>query len=333
MPNEVIKNPTVYGILGLPEASYGAGGAPSLTTDGLLLAELPVLAIDYAYDGTVPAPPGTTGNQRRRKPVGRKVSTSLKFEPKGAGVAYSASITPSIHRLLQMAGFTGAVTTTPGAEKWVYTPTPGPTGYTSGVFSAYLLGELAPISAAYLDFILGCDGAVAPIAEFPLKGLLGAISDQLVAPAITYGGAHAQDAPIGPGTFTLGNLTTVNLLKWSLKLQREIKERLNGTYGYGVGRRVPVLEVTYETPGLAAAPYTAAATIDPYQLYDSGAELAWSIQVGAVQYSRHKWSGPKAQLMAPPKTEKGDISTQTTLQIQLNPSALGANDELTGTFD
>src|SRR5581483_7647925 len=151
------KSPRILGLTGKLEASYGAGGAPSASTDGIQLAETPQITIGYGYNGDRPAPPGTMGYQRRAQPNGRTASVPFKAEVKGAGAAYSSSVVPSIHTLLRICGFDAAVTTTVGAEKWVYTPTPGPVGYGSGVFNAYARGELYPLTGAYADWTLTGD--------------------------------------------------------------------------------------------------------------------------------------------------------------------------------
>src|SRR4051812_18130209 len=127
----------VYGLTALIEASYNAGGAPSTATDGIQLAELPELVPSYAQDGSRASPPATTGSQRRVPPTGKTAALTAKLEPKGAGAAYSASVVPNFHTLLRMAGFDGVGSFTGGSEKWTYTPTPGPTGYGSGVINAY----------------------------------------------------------------------------------------------------------------------------------------------------------------------------------------------------
>src|SRR4051812_21177752 len=123
------KSIVIHGMTCLVEASYNAGGSPATSTDGVQLAELPQLVPDWANDGARAMPPGTTGYQRRVGASGRFATASFKAEPKGAGAAYSASVTPNIHKLLRAAGFDAAVTVTGGSEKWTYTPTPGPVGY------------------------------------------------------------------------------------------------------------------------------------------------------------------------------------------------------------
>jgi hypothetical protein len=294
--------------------------------------------LGYANDGARSMPPGTTGYQRKVGASGRTGSTTFKAEPKGAGAAYSSSVTPNIHKLLRAAGFDAAVTLTGGSEKWVYTFSPGPVGYASLVANLYARGELYPLQGIYSDFLIGADGPVVPIAEFAVQGLLGAISDSITPPSIAYPLATVDPPKAANITFAYGNYAVNAIVrKWQIKAGREISPRMNqnagGHAGFSIGRRTPQLEVTYETPALVGSPFHSSAGIDPYQLFDLGTPLAFSLQVGSVQYDRHKWTGPAAQIMAPPTLDADGPTALTTLTLQLNPSAINANDELTGTFD
>ncbi len=340
MPNEVVKSPTIYGVTGKLETSYGAGGSPSTSTDGLQLAEVPKLTLGYAFDGTRNAPPGTTGYQKRAKPNGRTGTVPLKSEFKGPGAAYSASVFSALHILARTAGFNAALTTTTGSEKYVYTPTPGPLGYASGVFDLFAMGEKYPLFAAYADLEIAGDDTGVVYVTANVQGLVGAVVDQLTPPAITY--PYADVLPptsCGASLFSLGDFTDALLRKCSFKMGRTISPRSNqntaaGHNGFAVGRRTPTLEVTFETPALVNTPFHSAGGIDPYNLYDSAAELPAQIAIGADKYNRLTIAVPKAQVMTPPAppTDEGDVVV-TTLQFQLNPSAANANDEVSLTTD
>lgn len=337
--NELAKSPRILGLTGKVESAYGAADSLSASTDGIQLAETPAMTINYGFDGSRPAPPGTMGTQSRAKPNGRTASLPVKAEVKGSGAPYSASVFPSIHTLLRICGFNAALTTTGGAEKYVYTPTPGPVGYGSGVFNAYARGELYPLSGAYADWTLAGDSTGIVYLTATISALLGAITDAITPPAITYLlAAVIPPAAVGASMFSLGNFVNANLRKWTLKGGRKISPRLNqnaagGHAGFAIGNRAPTLDVTYETTALTTTPFHAASAVDPYNLYDAATALAFSIQIGATQYNKHKWSGPAAQIMAPPQTTEDGDSVVTNLSLQLNPSAANANDELTGTFD
>lgn len=344
MTTELAKSPRIFGLLGKIEASYGAGGSlsPSAGGDGIQMAEIPKLTIGYGFKGDRPAPPGTMGVQLRAKPSGRTATLPVKAESKGAGIAYGIDVVPSLHVLLQICGFDGAVTTTTGLEKWVYTPHPGPTGWPSGVLAAYARGELYPITAAYADWTLSGDSTGVVYLTATIQGLLGTISDQPTPPEITYPLTEIiPPTAVGSSLFALGNFTSGVLQKWTLKGGRKITPRLNqnsagGHAGFAIGNRVPTLDVTYETPTGANAvgsPYTSVGQVDPYLLYDNAIPVASSIQIGNVQYNKLALTMPAAQVMAPPDTtENGDVVV-TNLSLQLNPSAAGNNDEITWTFN
>lgn len=316
----------VYGLTTKVEASYNAGGALSTSTDGIQLAELPELVPSYAQDGSRQPPPATTGMQRRVPPTGKTAALTAKLEPKGAGAAYSASVVPNFHNLLRIAGFDAVGSFTGGSEKWTYTPTPGPTGYGSGVANAYARGELYPLTGAYADFLFSADGDVVPLMEFPIQALLGAVTDVAV-PSITYPLATI-DPPksVGSTLLSLNGVSTLIVRKWGVKMQRQITPRLNqnaatGHAGYGVGRRNFTLEVTFETPTIA--------TMDPLALYEGATQMVWSMQIGSVQYNRIKMNGSIAQIATAPKPDKDGPVPLTSLSIQLNPTVLGNNDEIT----
>lgn len=327
---EVAKTIYVFGACALTEASYGAGGSPAPATDGVLLDANPEVTVAYANDGTRAMPPGTQGYQPRAVPSGRTGSGSFKVRMAGAGVAYSATKKPRAHTLLRAAGFDPTLDATVGAEKYTYALTPGPTGYSSAVLDLYSRGEKQTLSGAYADWSLAADGDEIPLWDFTLHGLLGLPTDVAV-PAITY------DSVVGPksvGTLlTLGLATGLIVRKWSLKGGREINPRINqntaaGHAGFAIGKRTPQLDITVEASTRPATPYNAASALDPDQLFEHASSLAWQLAIGSVQYNKCTVAGPAAQLMAAPKLNADGPTALWELSLQLNPSALGLNDEL-----
>jgi hypothetical protein len=330
---------TVIGFQAKLEGSYNGGGTTSSTTDGIQLAEFMDIQPGYANDGTRVAPPGTTGTQRRAQPTGRFFKGTAKVEPRPFGAAYSASNVPSFHNLLRAAGFDAVVTVTGGAEKWDYTPTPGPTSYGSLVADYFARGEQYHGTGIYSDFNFGFQKAGdVPLFEFPMMGLLGAAITDAAVPAITYPNNANQDPPIASSiVFAFGLLTAPKIRKIAFKMQRKIQDRLdaNGTShgGFGPEHRIPVMEVTLESLPLTTTPFLATAGMDPYALFESANENALSFQFGSAQYKRIKISCPKAQIMGEPKLDKEAQAALWTLSLQLNPSALNANDEIKITTD
>lgn len=322
---------TVLGFLAKLEGSYNAGATVTAADDGHQLAELPEFTPEWGNDGVRGAPPATFGHQRKVAPTGRHGGIPLKLEAKGAGSAYSASVVPQAHVLLRAAGFDAALTSTAGAEKYVYTPTAGPTGFASLAGELYARGEKWPFTGGYLDWELGADGPGIPLWAFTLRGLLTVDPTDVAVPSITYPLAAIDPAKaVGASLLSINAVTSLVLRSWSIKGNREIAPRLNqntaaGLAGFAPGRRAPTLELTFETP--------AKATFDPEALWKAATEMATTITVGSVQYKKFNAVMPKVQIAsAPTFSADGNISL-TTLSCQLNPSTLTANDELTLTFD
>jgi hypothetical protein len=321
---------TIYGLLGKTEASYGVGGSLAAATDGLLAEELPKFTPGYANDGLRAAPPSNLGYQPKVAPSGKFVDPfPFKHAPKLPGNAYSASNFWTAHNPLRWCGFDGAVTTTGGLEKWVYTPTPGPTGYASGVMSGYARGELWPITGVLGDFTWGFKGPEVPVFDFTFKGLLGNYTDVAV-PSITYP-FNGQNALKSVNVaLSLFGVTQVAVREATLKLGRTLQPRLDvmtsGHLGFVPLRRTPTLEVLVETPAIA--------TQDFYAAWEAAQNGAWSLGINqGTQYNRYKFSGSAAQLMSAPKLEDDGAIALTRLTLQLVPTLLTNNDDLTITTD
>lgn len=331
------KNVQIYGMVAKAETTYGTSSSPS-TSDGVLLEERGELQINYAVDGARPGPPGTLGTQKRVGGGGRTATYPARVAMKGAGAAYSSSVTPAGHALLLASGLTGALTSTSGAEAWTYTPTPGPTGYGSATSILYARGEQYTLLGCYGDLTIAADGPVVPVAEMALQAILStAIADASV-PSITYPLASVIPPKAVGMSFTLGNFTAGKLRSFSFKLGREITNRLSqnasdGHAGFAIGRRAPTLEVTFESEALASSPYHSASALDPYQLFANATSLACSFTVGSTQYNRWTFSAPAVQIGAPPVLAEDGPSALWTLTLQCNPSTLNGNDDFSIAFN
>lgn len=314
----------LYGVTGKIEASYGAGGSLSASTDGILPDAQPKLAVTYANDGVRPAPAGTLGYQRKVAASGKVGDLPLKHAPKMPGSAYSSSVFFTAHNLMRLCGFDATGSFVGGSEKWTYLPTPGPGGYASGVMNLYARGELWPFTGVLGDFTWSFKGPEVPVFDFALKGLLGSYTDSsLPSIAYPYDGRDPIKAVSLP-TFTLFSTTQLGVREATIKLGRNLVPRLDvmssGHLGYAPARRTPTLEVLVEAPALA--------TQDWWTAFETAPVAAWSLTVGSVQYNRMKWSGANCQLMAPPKWEDDGAVALLRLTMQLNPSSTTAVDDL-----
>lgn len=324
---ETSKLAVLIALLGKLEGSYGGGGALAAATDGILLAELSDLEEAFISDGKRAAPAGTFGTQKRVPPQGSYVEFTAKTEVRGRGAAYSASVLHPEHVLMRASGHDAVITTTPGAEKIEYTPTPGPSGYGSAVFGAYSRGSLWSLLAAYADWTWGSDGLTPALSEFAIKAIFTSVADTAV-PSISYP-ASTVDPPVATNIlFSIGGVTSLAVKKHQFKQNRTIGQRLNqngaGHNGFAIGRRNPTFTITIEEP--------------PTSTYDARLKRRTavceplSLQVGTVQYNRDKLSAPLAQLVdVKPGTE--DTTATLDLTYELQPSVLGANDEYKRTVD
>lgn len=334
------KLPIIIGLLGKVEPSYNAGGALSAATDGIQLAGPAMPTAEFAFSGDRRGPPGIGGSQRRLKPHGKVCSVPFQVEAKGAGAAYAAGVRPNIDALLRIAGFDAAIDTTLGAEKATYTPTPGQTGFASGVFDAYGRGQRFPLTGAYADLRITSEDDGPPLWEFALRALYGAVTDVAV-PAITYPTLTLDPPKATNIAFTLGNFGAGVVRKWSFSLGRQIGARRNqngagGHAGFspsGRPARTPVLEVTVEATALQATPFHAASAIDPYQLFEQGTELDCSLQIGSAQYNRFKVQPGKVQLAGPPVEDEDEGGALWTFPLQCNPTTLNGNNDISFIFD
>lgn len=337
---EATKLPTVIGLLLKLEASYGAGGSVAAATDGFLLAEPAIPALEYLHDGAHAPPPAITGFQRRVAPSGEQFSVPVKHEGKGPGTAYSASVLPTPHVALRIGGFDSVVDTTASAEKVTYTPSPGAVGFASALAEFYGRQQKWPGTAIYatLDRI-AADGPVVPLWEFTMHGLPGTIADSTV-PAITYPFLTIDPPKATNIVFTLGNFASNAIVKrFELAMDgptptpRANQNVSSGHAGFGRGgRRQPMLTVAIEATALQTTPFHNANGLDPYQLNKAATELDCSLQVGGTQYNRYKIQPGKVQLAGPPEEDEVDGVACWVLKLQCNPTSINSNNDVSIIF-
>ena len=323
---ETTKLAVLLGLLGKAEASYGAGGTLAAATDGILLAELADLDETFIFDGKRAAPPGTFGTQKRVPPAGSYLEFTAKTEVRGRGAAYGASALHPEHVLMLISGHAATITTTAGAEKIVYAPSSAASGFASGVFEGYSRGNKWNMLGAYADWTWGADGIAPLMSEWAIKALFTSVADA-ACPSITYP-ATGVDAIVAANTvFTVGGVALA-IKKFQFKLNRTISQRLAqntaGHNGFSIGRRNPTLTVTVEEP--------ATATYDARAKRRTAVAEAIVLTVGSVQYNRDKFAAPAAQLVDVKSSAENETAT-LDLTFELQPSALGANDEYTRTVD
>jgi len=332
----------IMGFLGKEEATYGTAIAVTTTADGIQLQyenrDYPWASIEYAFDGDLGPSVGNLGTVLRAAQGGQSVKFEAVTRAKGAGAAYSATVVPSIHRLLKAAGFDAASVTTASSEKWTYTPTGPGTTYTSLTTELYGRGEKFPCVGMISDWSFDFTNQAPPIHKFTLSGLLNSAVVDVATPTITYPLTSIQ-APLAQNvSLTLGSLTTnAVILSGSFTLGREILARsvLSGTAGHlGFIPRgiMPDVKVVLEATALVGSPYTGASAFDPYLLQSTGQNFAFTVQFGATQYFRWKLVSAQAQVTAAAPTVVNGIACWE-LTIRPYTSTPVANDAFTIVFD
>jgi hypothetical protein len=329
------KQNTWRALLAKAEASYLGGGSVAAADDGILLAGPITPTLTYLHDGSRRQPPGMAGNMRRVAPSGAELAFPIVHEMKGAGSAYSASVTPSGHRLILASGFDGAVTTTGGSEKWDYTPTPFSGTPTSLVCELYEREEKWPVTGVYLNLesIEWADQGV-PLWTFQARGVPGTIADSAI-PSVTYPfltGEPPKAVNIG---LTIGDFTTAAVSRSGrFAMNRTLSPRANqnasaGHKGFTPGRRNPTLEVVIEATAFVNSPYHTSAGLNPYLLYEAATEVAFSVTFGSVQYNRIKLITADLQMTAPPTPEEDGDTALWRCMFQMNPSSVNNSDDVT----
>jgi hypothetical protein len=328
--------------MGKEESTYGTAVSLATTSDGIQLQydnrDYPWVTLGYTFDGDLGPSVGNLGTVLRAAKAGQSVAFEPVTRAKGAGAAYSASVVPSIHRLLKASGFDAAVTTTSAAEKWTYTPTAPGTSYTSLTCELYGRAEKVPIVGSLFDWSFDAPNQGPPTHRFPMSGILSADISDVATPTITYPLTSIQAALAQNVTFVLGNFTTNAVVKsCGFALNREIMPRAAltgaaGHLGFVPRGRSPEARVVLESTALQGTPFHAASGFDPYQIEQDAPSFAFSIQFGSTQYNRWKLAFPQAQVVGiSPQVVDGVACMELTVRGYCSTPV--AADDLTVTFD
>lgn len=317
-----------WGVLMNVEPSYLGAVTLAAGADGILVTERPEVTIDHAHQGERRGTnPGTPGAFRRVARSGRFGEVDIVQQFSGFGAAYSASNTPSIHRMARIGGLTAVGAFSAGTESWTYTPT-AEGAYASGAIEAYLRGQLFRLTGAYSDLAIEGEAGDIPNWTFATRGVAAAPTD-VALPAITYNAPFSVDpakwAEPGSSNFmaTINGWNAARVQSFSFNFTRGIQARrldnstgLHG--GFSLGARAATLNIVVE-----AGPFSG---FNPYALADASTPFAVTLRCGGVQYRRWRLTASNAQLLHDPEAED-DAVGMWNLQMELKPSAFTANDE------
>ena len=320
-----------WGLTGKLETTYGTLDAPA-DTDGQLVVEVPEITETPIHDGArVGRGAGSGGNIRRVAQSGFENAFEAIMEAHGGGVAYSASVLPSVHLMLLIAGFAGTLDATPGTEFYSYAPESGPSGFDSASFHNFVRGQQAVTRGAYVaEMSIEADGPVVPTWTFGVRGIRNAAPTDVALPAITGYPAGTNLPPKALDiSLSVNAVTTLVCRGFTFNLNRELSPRANdnvagGHAGFSPGRRAPTLELLVED--------IAKSTFDPIVLRDAGTTIAVSFGCGATKYFKWSISAPQAQIITAEPTDDGPTA-MWTLGLELQTSGPAAEDDLTILFD
>lgn len=305
----LLKVETTYGVDAVPVA--GSDGVQMHLTDRFALGAPARLA--YRGDGSAGLNPGNIGPRRRQAKSGRSLTMPIPHQFKGPGVAYSASVFPSFHTLLRGAGFSAAVTTTSGSEKWTYTPNvPGTFDGLSGI--AYARRESWSFVGGLLNWNFSADGPVAPTHTFDLQAI-GALPTDASLPNITYPALTVEPPIASAITFNLGAYVAAEVLRFSFNLGRNLTtERVNLTaaaahQGFYPAGFEPVLSVTLEQSAFVGSPFHTSGGFNPYALEEAATAFASTLKIGTVQYNNWSLVFPQVQVRSATPSNNNGIAT------------------------
>jgi hypothetical protein len=284
------KTRIIYGLLAKKETTYGTFVAPSVATDGVPVAEFPEVTPGYGIDGARGPAPGTSGQLRRTAPQAPIVTgTPFKIESRGAGAAYSGAVVPPEHAILQACGLDAVGSFTGGAEKYTYTRTPGPGGYSSVSLELYTEGEKIPVNGVYGDLVYEVENGRPALWTIDWKGRLNAAPSADVATAKTIVYSSVLPPLAAPLVLTFNGITSLVVEKLTWRLNRQRHDRVKGQFGQHPGRTAPELVILCERPLLTALNF--------WSEWSGGTPRAASFDVGTTQYNRDKWTFPALQVV------------------------------------
>ncbi len=333
----------VIGLLAKEESTYGTAVSLTTTADGVQLQykdrnQAAPVTIDYSFDGDLGPSVSALGQQLQVSPAGRSVKGDLPTRARPGGAAYSASVQPSIHRLLKASGFDATLTTSVGSEKWTYTPSlPGIIG-TSLTLGLYTRGELWSIAGAVGSMKFDAPDPAPPIWTWGMMGIIPALPTDASAPSITYPLQTVQPPLASSIALTLGNLTAnAVVMNSAFDLAATFTPRVAQSggaahLGFVMADRKPVFTVELEATALTSTPFTSSSAFDPYNLRDSGQQFGFVIQYGSTQYFRFKCNAPQAQVVNVVPKNNGAVAT-VELTIAAKNSTASSNDDVNFVFD
>jgi hypothetical protein len=330
----------VAALLAKTESTYGTAATLVASSDGVQMQfDQPNVAatfeIKYANDGDIGQSMSSLGQIARVAPAARYAEGTIPALMRLPGAAYSATVLPGLHRLVQAAGFDATVVTSAGTESVTYTPTAYGSGYTSLTLKAYERQEVQVLTGALCDLAVSAKDGKPPKWSFATKAIAALPGDASpVLPAgLVFPNSAVAPVPNVGITVTFGSYVTPVVKSWDFMLNRTINPRINyaasnAHAGFVPSERKPQLKLTIEGTALQTTPYHNASGFDPYSLLDVGTSLApVSVLVGSTQYNKYALVLNQGQVIDVKRTGEGSSATYE-ITVEAYNSTATANDDL-----
>jgi hypothetical protein len=330
----------VAALLAKTESTYGTAATLVASSDGVQMQfDQPNVAatfeIKYANDGNIGASMSSLGQIARVAPAGRYAEGTIPALMRLPGAAYSATVLPGLHRLVQASGFDATIVTSASTESVTYAPTAYGSGYSSLTLKAYERQELQTLTGALCDLTVSAKDGKPPKWSFATKAIAGLPADS--SPALPTGLVFPNStvAPLtNVGiTVTFGTYVAPIVKSWDFSLNRKIEPRINyaasnSHAGFVPGMREPQFKLTIEGTALQTTPFHNTSGFDPYSLLDVGTALGTcSVLVGSTQYNKYTIQLNQSQVIDVKKTGEGATATYE-ITVQAYCSTPTANDDM-----
>lgn len=219
-------------------------------------------------------------------PGSQLATVSFRAEVKGAGSAYSASVSPAIAPYLKACGYAETIDATPGSEKATYAPTSVRTSMPAMMIDVYEDGVVKRIYGARGNVRFTGKAGEPIYAEFEFTGVWNGMVDAAML-------SVTSEATIPPvflsGDFSVASYAAViQGFEASLNTVLAVREDPNIATGY----REAI--ITDRNPGGKFDPeITTVAVYDWHGKWKAGTSGALNIgNVGSTQYNRFKITAP-----------------------------------------
>lgn len=333
------------------EPTYNAGGTPVYPGDAFHVHEDFEVEEQYQFDGKRSGTAAGASMQTQDGKSGRFCDLDLAHRVRPGGAAYSASVKPTVDRMLRAHGMTATLNAGVGVEKYTYAP------FTDGTWES-LYGELyvGKDKFAYQGGYVRkwthvADGLGVPIWTFSLKACLAARVVDWPSPGlVSYPNAGVLPPRAAGSVLTIaaagGTGAFQGLVRKStVTSDRTIDDRMSqaapvmasdasGHAGFQLGRFTETMDVVVEAPATRPASYNTTALLDPERMAEEA--TLCTVVLGfnqGIQYNRYKFlSSASAQIIEAKKDKAGAIRLWN-LTIALNPTSEVADDGLSVVFD